>query len=112
MLASMRRWISRHAEHYVLAQSVADVEAAKREGKLAAVFDIEGGRAVEANPDLVEIFCRLGVCWMLIAYNKNNRLGGGCQEEDSGVERVGMVLCCSHRGIARRNKQWSTQGIR
>jgi membrane dipeptidase len=45
----------------------------------------------------------------LDAYNKNNRLGGGCQDEDRGLtnygrliidemERVGMVLCCSHTG--------------
>jgi membrane dipeptidase len=109
ILASFRRWISRHPDDYVLAQSVADIEAAKRDGKLAVAFDIEGGRAVEAHPGLVEIFYRLGVRWMLIAYNKNNRLGGGCQDEDSGLtdygrliidemERVGMVLCCSHTG--------------
>jgi membrane dipeptidase len=88
---------------------VADIDAAKLNQKLAIVFDIEGGRAVEAHPGLVEIFYRLGVRWMLIAYNKNNRLGGGCQDEDSGLtdygrliidemERVGMVLCCSHTG--------------
>lgn len=109
MLASLRSWIAHHAEHYVLARSVADIEDAKREGKLAIVFDIEGGRAVEAHPALVELFYELGVRWMLLAYNKNNRLGGGCQDNDQGLtdygrkiidemERVGMVLCCSHAG--------------
>ena len=85
VLAAFRRWIARHAEDYVLAQSVADIEAAKRDRKLAVVFDIEGGRAVEAHPGLVEIYYRLGVRWMLIAYNHNNRLGGGCQAADSGL---------------------------
>lgn len=109
VLASFRRWIARHADDYVLAQSVADIEAAKRDQKLAVVFDIEGGRAVEAHPGLVEIYYRLGVRWMLIAYNHSNRLGGGCQAPDGGLtaygrqvidemERVGMVLCCSHTG--------------
>ena len=109
VLASFRRWIAHHAEDYVLAQSVADIEAAKRDRKLAVVFDIEGGRAVEAHPGLVEIYYRLGVRWMLIAYNHSNRLGGGCQAHDGGLtdygrqvidemERVGMVLCCSHTG--------------
>lgn len=124
ILASMRRWIMRHDERYVLAQSVADVEAAKREGKLAVVFDIEGGRAVEAHPGLVEVFYRLGVRWMLIAYNKNNRLGGGCQDQDGGLtdygrviidemERVGMVLCCSHTGYrtAREAMEYSKQPV-
>lgn len=109
MLASIRRWISRHSEHYILAQTVADIETAKRGGKLAVVFDIEGGKAVESHSCLVEMFYDLGVRWMLLAYNKNNRLGGGCQDDDRGLteygrqiidemERVGMVLCCSHTG--------------
>jgi membrane dipeptidase len=47
---------------------------------------------------------------MLVAYNRNNALGGGCQDLDSGLtafgrheidemERVGMVVCCSHTGF-------------
>jgi membrane dipeptidase len=109
MLASFRRWIEAHGEDYVLAGSVADIEQAKRQGKLAVMFDIEGGRAVEAHPGLVEVFYRLGVRWMLFAYNKNNKLGGGCMDDDTGLtaygrqiidemERVGMVLCCTHVG--------------
>ena len=109
MLASFRHWIGRRPESYVLAQTTDDVESARTNGKLAIAFNIEGGRAVEAHPGLVEIFYKLGVRWMLIAYNKNNKLGGGCQDEDCGLteygrqiidemERVGMVLCCSHTG--------------
>jgi membrane dipeptidase len=109
MLASLRRWVSAHGEDFVLADTVADIEEAKSTGRLAIAFDIEGGRAVEAHPGLVEVFYRLGVRWMLIAYNRNNRLGGGCQDADQGLtaygrqvidemERVGMVLCCSHTG--------------
>jgi membrane dipeptidase len=103
---------------------VADIEAAKRDGKLAVCFDIEGGRAVEAHPGLVEIFYRLGVRWMLIAYTKNNRLGGGCQDEDTGLtaygrriidemQRVGMVLCCSHTGYrtAREAIEYSSNPV-
>jgi membrane dipeptidase len=124
MLASFRNWIARHSDEYLLAQTVADIEAAKREGKLAVCFDIEGGRAVEAHPGLVEIFYRLGVRWMLIAYNKNNRLGGGCQDEDTGLtaygrriidemQRVGMVLCCSHTGYrtAREAIEYSSNPV-
>src|SRR3546814_18555044 len=51
----------------------------------------------------------LGVRWMLLAYNRNNMLGGGCQDEDIGLtaqgrrvldemKRVGTVLCCTHTG--------------
>lgn len=109
VLATFRHWISQHSEHYTLVDTVADIEAAKAQGRLAVMFDIEGGNAVSAHPGLVEIFYRLGVRWMLFAYNKNNKLGGGCMDEDSGLteygrqiidemERVGMVLCCTHIG--------------
>lgn len=109
MIAKFRRWLLQHANEYVLAQSVTDIANAKAKGKLAVVFDIEGGRAVQDEPGLVEVFYRLGVRWMLIAYNRNNRLGGGCQDQDEGLtdcgrliidemERVGMLLCCSHTG--------------
>lgn len=108
-LAKYRHWLIAHNDRYILAESVADIEMAKESGKLAIFFDIEGGKAVEPHPGLVEIYYRLGVRWMLIAYNKNNRLGGGCQDSDTGLtdygrliidemERVGMVLCCSHTG--------------
>jgi membrane dipeptidase len=109
MLASFRRWIGRHGDQYMLVESVLDIERAKASGKLGVFFDIEGGCAVEPHIGLVEIYYRLGVRWMLLAYNKNNRLGGGCQDEDGGLtaygrdvikemERVGMVVCCSHTG--------------
>lgn len=109
VLATFRHWIHQHSDRYVLVNSVADIERAKSQGQLAVMFDIEGGNAVAAHPGLVEIFYQLGVRWMLLAYNKNNTLGGGCMDDDSGLtaygrqiidemERVGMVLCCAHVG--------------
>lgn len=109
MLASFRSWVNSHNDEYVLANTVEDIERAKSANQLAIVFDIEGGKAVEGHIGLVEVFYTLGVRWMLLAYNKNNKLGGGCQDKDCGLtdygkavidamERVGMVLCCSHTG--------------
>jgi len=109
MLATFRHWIAGHPSRYRLIDTVGDIETAKGSGQLGITFDLEGGVAVEPHPGLVELYYRLGVRWMLIAYNKNNRLGGGCQDDDIGLtdygrqiidemERVGMVLCCSHTG--------------
>lgn len=124
LLATYRNWIQQHGEHYVLADTVADIEAAKAQGRLAVVFDIEGGNAVAAHPGLVEVFYRLGVRWMLFAYNKNNTLGGGCMDDDTGLtdygkrvidemERVGMVLCCTHVGhrTAREAMEYSSKPV-
>lgn len=124
MLATFRHWLAEHSDHYTLVDTVADIEAAKPQRKLAVMFDIEGGNAVAAHPGLVEVFYRLGVRWMLFAYNKNNKLGGGCMDDDAGLtaygrqiidemERVGMVLCCSHVGhrTAREAMEYSSQPV-
>lgn len=109
MLAHFRAWIRRHPDRYRLVGTVADIRRARREGQLGVFFDIEGGNALRGQLSMVELYCDLGVRWMLIAYNKNNLLGGGCQDRDRGLtrfghqvvremERVGMTVCCSHTG--------------
>ena len=109
ILAHFRRWIVNHPEHYVLAGTVDDILRAKAEGKLAVAFDIEGMMALDRQESMVSMYYDLGVRWMLIAYNRNNEAGGGCMDEDGGItdfgrrvidemERVGMMLCCSHTG--------------
>ena len=107
--AFVRHWIAAHPGDYVLALRPGDIEQAKREGKLAIAFDIEGGFAVQHQISLLSLFYDLGVRWMLLAYNRNNALGGGCHDEDAGLTakgrefidemtRIGLVPCCSHTG--------------
>lgn len=109
MLANFRHWIRQHPRQYRLVGTVADIRRARRDGSLGIFFDIEGGSALNGQLSMVELYRDLGVRWMLIAYNKNNLLGGGCQDEDSGLtkfgrqvvremERVGITVCCSHTG--------------
>jgi len=109
MLAGFRHWIRAHSRRYVMVETVSDVRRARRQGRLGVFFDIEGGSALNGQLSMVELYRDLGVRWMLIAYNKNNLLGGGCQDDDRGLtkfgrqvvtemERVGMTVCCSHTG--------------
>jgi membrane dipeptidase len=124
MLASFRSFIERHSDEYVVAGTVADIEQAKATGRLAVAFDLEGGEAVHDHIGLVEAFYTLGVRWMLIAYNRNNKLGGGCQDDDTGLtdygraviremERVGMVADCSHTGYrtARETMEYAVNPV-
>jgi membrane dipeptidase len=76
MAAFVRHWIAAHPDDTVLALRPGDIEQAKREGKLAIAFDIEGGFAVQHQISLLSLFYDLGVRWMLLAYNRNNTLGG------------------------------------
>jgi membrane dipeptidase len=108
-LASLRHWLLRRPDEYLLIDTVDDVDRARATGRLAVGFDIEGANAIGDQISLIRLYHDLGVRWMLLAYNTNNAVGGGCQDEDSGLtdfgrevvgemERVGMVVCCSHTG--------------
>lgn len=108
-LASLRHWLQARPKEYLLLNTADDIELAHATGRLAVGFDIEGANAVADQPSLVSLYYDLGVRWMLLAYNNNNRVGGGCQDEDTGLtvygrqviaemERVGMQVCCSHTG--------------
>lgn len=110
ILASFRQWFGARPDQYVLPKSAADIDQAKRDGKLSIVFDIEGTSPLDGGDHgLVQMFYDLGVRWMLLAYNRNNAAGGGCLDDDIGLtthgralldemKRVGMVVCCSHTG--------------
>ncbi|WP_321792740.1 dipeptidase [Burkholderia pyrrocinia] len=109
MLSLFRDYIARNGDRFQVVLSVADAIRAKESGKLGVCFDIEGMNSVADQPDLVRLYYDLGVRWMLIAYNRANAAGGGCLEDDHGLtafgktvisemNRVGMVLCCTHAG--------------
>lgn len=109
VLATFRSWIAAHGDRFVVGGTADDILAAKASGRLTILFDIEGGGAVDDLPALVETYYALGVRWMLVAYNRRNRLGSGCTVDDEGLtdfgravidamNDAGMVLCCSHTG--------------
>lgn len=108
-LAHFRSWIKRRPGEYVLIERVDDITRAKESGRLAIFFDIEGANAIADQPSLIALYYDLGVRWMLMAYNLNNNVGGGCLDDDTGLtsfgrevitemNRVGMVPCCTHCG--------------
>ncbi|RPH97387.1 MAG: membrane dipeptidase [Lysobacterales bacterium] len=110
VLAWFRKWLGQRPERFLLARHPEDIDTARRQGRLAVIFDIEGMAPLDAGDHgLVAMFRELGVGWMLIAYNRNNAAGGGCMDEDPGLsahgrrilaemKRVGMIACCSHTG--------------
>jgi membrane dipeptidase len=110
MLESFHRWIDSNTARVRLVRTVADIDAARREGKLGVMFDVEGMGPLDGGRiDLVERFRRDGVGWMLVAYNRSNDAGAGIYDPDHGLttygkevlaemKRVGMIACCSHTG--------------
>jgi membrane dipeptidase len=111
-LVRMRRQLSLEPEKYVLVDTVGDIRAAKKSGKLSIGFHFQGTEAIGRDLANVGGFYKLGVRWMLMAYNYQNSVGTGCveaQRHDSGLtsfgrelikemNRVGMFVDCSHTG--------------
>jgi len=110
MAAHFRHWLAARPEDYSLVDTADDIVRARAEGKLAIAFDMEGANGIADQPSLLQLYYDLGVRWMLMAYNRSNRVGSGCMDEEDGgltafgrqvvdeMERVGMVACCSHTG--------------
>ena len=97
-------------DRVILCETVADVTRAKAEGKLAVMLHFEGTRNLERNLDMVAAYYKLGVRYMILAFNNANSVGGGLMDPaDAGLtafgrqlvrelERVGMLMDLSHTG--------------
>jgi membrane dipeptidase len=108
-LASYITWLEKHPDRFVLVRRADDIMNAKRSGRMAISFDIEGMNMLNGDASMVSLYYRLGVRQMLFAYNLNNLAGGGCHDDDHGLtqfgrrvigemNRVGMLVDCSHSG--------------
>src|SRR6202166_993883 len=63
---------ARHPDRMTMAFSVADIERAHREHKLAALMGIEGGHSIENDMHLLRDYYRLGVRYMTLSWSNTN----------------------------------------
>ena len=108
-LAKARRQLA-ELPNVIICESVDDVRRAKAEKKLGLLLHFEGTRNLERNLDMVALYYKLGVRYMILAFNNANCVGGGAMEaNDAGLtpfgkklvaemSRVGMLIDLSHTG--------------
>ncbi|HXY13924.1 MAG TPA: dipeptidase [Terriglobales bacterium] len=72
LIDSVYEQAARHPDHMMMAYSVADIERARKERKLAALMGIEGGHSIENDVRLLRDFYRLGVRYMTLSWSNTN----------------------------------------
>jgi membrane dipeptidase len=107
VIAAFRSRLLEQPDRYLLPATVADIERARHEGKLAVGFDLEGALPLLERPEMVAFYRDLGVRQIHFAYNRNNSVAGGCHDRPQGltalgrrmvdaVNDTGVLMDCSH----------------
>ena len=110
-LGAWFRSLREHRDRLRLAGTAADVRRAAQDGKTAVVLHFQSSRPLGYDVGLVEVFKRLRVGVIQLAYNVRDPLGDGSLEAtDRGLSRLGhevikemnrcgIVVDCSHAGV-------------
>jgi membrane dipeptidase len=72
LIDSVYEQAARHPDRMMMAFSVADIERAHREHKLAALMGIEGGHSIENDIHVLRDYYRLGVRYMTLSWSNTN----------------------------------------
>jgi membrane dipeptidase len=72
LIDSVYEQAARHPDRMMMAFSVADIERAHGEHKLAALMGIEGGHSIENDMHLLRDYYRLGVRYLTLSWSNTN----------------------------------------
>lgn len=108
-IGGWHRYVRERADT-IIVRKAADIERAKREGKLGLILHCQGTALIEDDIDLLEAYRAAGLRIVQLCYNTKNLVGDGASERtDSGlayfgvklIERLnalGMIVDCAHTG--------------
>ncbi|HHY76223.1 MAG TPA: membrane dipeptidase [Firmicutes bacterium] len=87
----------------VLAENASQVEAAAKEGNVAAILSFEGGEFLDGSIESLRMFHRLGLRLLGLTWNERNALADGAAESGTrgGLTRFGRAVVreCADLGI-------------
>jgi len=72
LIDAVKQQVARHPDQMELATSVAGIEKAHRDRKLAALMGIEGGHSIENSIPLLRQYYALGVRYMTLTWTNSN----------------------------------------
>jgi membrane dipeptidase len=92
-MAELFRFVRERADTLVIADSTRAIETARKNGLLAVVLQFQGTHPLEYDPNLVELYWRLGVRVIQLAYNHRSPVCDGCEEPaNAGLSRLGRTV--------------------
>jgi len=98
LIDSVYEQAARHPQRMMMAYSVADIERAHKEKKLAALMGIEGGHSIENDIALLRDYYRLGVRYMTLTWSNTNEWADSSGDiNDANVQH--------HNGLTEFGKQ-------
>ncbi len=98
LIDSVYEQAARHPDRMMMAFSVADIERAHRDHKLAALLGIEGGHSLEGDIHLLRDYYRLGVRYMTLSWSNTNEFA------DSSGD-INDPKVAHHNGLTDQGKQ-------
>src|SRR6201987_5146454 len=114
LIDSVYEQAARHPDRMMMAFSVADIERAHKQQKLAALMGIEGGHSIENDIHLLRDFYRLGVRYITLSWSNTNEWADSSGDMDNPkvqhpngltdfgkqvvleMNRLGMMVDISH----------------
>src|SRR6202790_3828116 len=114
LIDSVYEQAARHPDRMTMAFSVANIERAHREHKLAALMGIEGGHSIENDTHLLRDYYRLGVRYITLSWSNTNEWADSSGDIDDAkiqhhngltdfgkqvvleMNRLGMMVDISH----------------
>src|SRR3954464_11601945 len=109
LIDHVRSLAEQHPDQIVLATTAAEVRAAHKAGKIAALMGMEGGHMIDDNLSVLRDYHRLGVRYMTLTHSVNTNFAdsSGDQPAHNGLtdfgkdvvremNRLGMMVDISH----------------
>ena len=108
-IEAVRKQVRAHPKELVLATTAAEVRAAYKQGKIAALMGVEGGHMINSDLDVLRKFASLGVRYITLTHSGNDEWADSSTDKpahngltDFGkdvvreMNRLGMMVDISH----------------
>jgi len=108
-IEAVREQVRTHPKDLVLCTTAAEVRAAKKQGKIAALLGVEGGHMINSGLDVLRKFAALGVRYMTLTHTGNTEWADASTDKAAHngltefgkkvvreMNRLGMMVDISH----------------